>query len=424
MSLRERFGRAGRAFVSKAATTSSAFASLLFGKLGSHSHRIPDSMAGYAKAFAQNEWVSAGIDYRATNIGSIPFKLMRPEGGTMVEVPAHPILDMINNTTEVAEMTASRTYQIEQDTSVYGPSFLFIETLNQPQPMELIRIPPQRVQVIRSKEPGILIARYKVTLQDGSQSTVEPRDMIYFAPRPDPENPTASISLIRSIRSVVEQAQGADQYNAGWFFNSGRPDVVITTPDTLKAPQRAEIVDEWNEEHNGPGATGGITVLSNGAKAELLTTSPKEADFNKSQATFMLRILGKIRVNPVLLGHQAANRATMEAAKLSFWDELAIPQAEYYARVYTMQLLPRFKDTKGWVVKPVFDNVTALIDREFVRIDSAVKSTGGVAIKTPNEARKLFGDGPEPGGDVLYASATLIPITTRTPRIGDGEDAG
>lgn len=402
-----------------AASTANAW----FALIGSTRNKyiIPDTPEGYMRAFEQNEWVFAATTYRARNIGSIEFKLMKPEGDGMVEVLDHPILGMINDTTEVAEVTARRTYQLEQDSVVFGESFQFVETMNTGEPVELIRIEPQRVQVLRSKIGGALISGYKITLLSGGTAIRTPEQMIYHRPVPSLRDPTKGTSLIKSIRSVVQLSLGADALNLAFFSNGGRVDTVITIPEPLDSPERQEVLDGWNEAHAGPEASGAVSVLSGGADIKVLTTTPKEADFNASQKNFMLRIATALGVDPVLLGFEASNKASFEGKKIEFWEGLGIPQAKYYALVYTKQLLSMFKDTDGWVVVPDFSKVSALIDRQLTRAQGLVLATGGVGVMTPNAAGKLIDQPEQDGGDAIYAPLNVAPITE--PITGPTEDS-
>ena len=420
MSIRSRIAQ----YIVKSAGSTASGIMALLGRGRKGSYKILDTPEGYIKAFEQNEWVFSATTYRATQIGQAAFMVMEPDEnavGGMVEVPDHPILPLINDTTEVAEVTGNRNSQLEQDTVIFGSSYLFIETMNTNEPVELVRIEPQRVEPIRSIVQGELVGTFRVTLPTGQQVTRDRDEMIYFRPIIDPKDATKGVSRIRPIRSVVEQSLGADALNAAFFANSGRADVLISLPGPADAEQRKEVRDGWVEEHNGPDASAKPTVISNGAAVTLLSTTPKEADFNTSQSTFMLRISTALGVDPVLLGFQASNKASFEGKKLEWWEAVGVPQLRYYARVYTKQLLPRFQNSEGMIVVPNLSNISALVDRELARVETLVKATGGVAVMTPNAAGKFINQPKQKNGDELYAPLNVAPIGE--PIVGPTEDS-
>lgn len=406
--------------LSKAAGGATSSASLAFldlvSSIKTSDYRIIDKPRGYMKAYKEEVWTRSCINFRARNVAQVPWQLKRREtDGTLGDpITDHPAIIVLNEGNDLNLQGSDVFRRLEVDENVFGGAYWFLDSLNENNignPQEIHALRPQFVEPILSGRQGVHLDAYKYSPPNVAPSFFRPQDIVDFH-HPNSADPAKGEPIISAIRRTVESSLAAEMFNLKFFKKGGRPDVILSSSEELDEDQAAEIANQYVKNHGSldENRQSPPAVIGKGATAQLLTSTPKEADFGKTQPLLMLKICAAFGVNPSLLGEQAANRATAWAAKAVFWHETAIPQVRWIAEILNRSYLPKFANSDDLVLVPDFSGVEALKVEWQERAEALSKTTGGVGLLKPDEGRSRLGLSSADGGGVLYGPFSVAPI--------------
>jgi hypothetical protein len=113
------------------------------------------------------------------------------------------------------------------------------------------------------------------------------------------------------------------------------------------------------------------------------------------------------------------NLANAETMRKLMWQDTIIPQLDLIYRQLTHQLARQFGD--DWMIVPDLANVAALQDGISTKLDSATKLFAmGVPFNQINAELELgFND--QPGGNIGYLNAGLLPVGYEPEPIDEGD---
>lgn len=223
----------------------------------------------------------------------------------------------------------------------------------------------------------------------------------------------------------VALARKLDVAAASFWDNSGRPDTVLTTSETIPEPAVAELRRQWRELYGGARRRGSTAILPKKVEVKTLESNSMEASqFQELRDSIVSEVARCFGVPSTLIGDRLMNR----------WS--TVEQEFLTAQVFC--LLSWQRRIEGAVDRSILsthgpDVSYKLDNRGLLRADTAgrtalyqtLASWGAI---TPNEIRALE-DLPlleEPGADETYIQQGFAPlrIVAKTLDAADQTAAG
>lgn len=227
-----------------------------------------------------------------------------------------------------------------------------------------------------------------------------------------PVTPYESASLVEAAAYEIDTDRWERVYRRDNMQAGGYPSVYLTTDQELNQAQADQLGNTFEAKYLRP-IQGGqrsrrVPVFGKGARPEPLAVPAKDLQFvegSQLTKTDLLQIWGV----PEGMLSDKANRANADAARYTFYQNTAMPEADDAAASLSVQLDRVFRTPPAdrmRIVVTVPDIVPT--DPELLlRQDESQLRSG---LRTVNELRVRDGVDEVDGGDVPMVSAALVPL--------------
>lgn len=354
------------------------------------------------------------------SVGAVPNKAQRDAVLKAVirrqewqEVASHPLLDVLEHGNSLLDGMSNRILtQLYLD--LVGESFWIIEPAERDAGLTgLWPIPPTWVEDIpQAKQPY-----YKVRFPTGISFDLPPQYMIHLR-QADPADPYRRGSgVAQALSDELDIDEYAAKFMRQWFFNSARPDLLLTGDGLGEAAMKV-LEEKWEQKTRGFWNAFKPLWLNKKIDVHQLQSNLRDMDLSSLRAAERDIVLQVTGVNPEILGVlDSSNRATIDASDLHFARYCLSPRLEFLRVIYNRHLVPLYGDNLYLdYVNPVPE------DREYkLKVYSAAPHAF-----TIDEWRSLAEDEPLPDnlGQARYGALNLVEIgTARLPAMRDtGEE--
>lgn len=258
------------------------------------------------------------------------------EQGALVELDAHPLIDLLEFGGPVLSGPA-----LLQITSVQldlvGESFWMLERNAAGDVLSVWNAPP--TAVIQLPSTG---SPYYIVMVGTERKEVPIADMLFFKD-PNPAAPYERGSgLARALADELEIGESASKYLKGFFQNSARPDMIISG-DGLHRGDTGRLEEAWVEKHRGPHNSHKVSFLSRKVDVHEVGHSFEAmqlTELRKAERDAVMQVFG---VPPEMFGVLSnSNRSTIGAADY-FWNRHIItPRVERLRATLQRQLAPLY----------------------------------------------------------------------------------
>jgi len=343
---------------------------------------------------ACESWVYAAVSVICDEIGSVKLHLYKKNQKGIAEIEEHPLLDLlykVNNfttkfdhwwsTQQYLELTGEAPWYMERKTMTAKPS-------------QILLLRPDLLDV-KFRDDGTKYYEYKI---DPTKPIIMEDYEVIFLKYPDPLNAFRGQGTLKAAARTIDLDEYSEKWNVNFFYNSARPDAVLSTEARLTAKEIDDLKRQWQAKFGGfEENPHKVAVLHGGLSYQQMQLSQKEMDFLEQQKFSRDKILSIFRVPKTAIGlTEDVNRANAEATDYVFAARTIKPKMtriieqlnEFLAPIYGDNLFLEFED-------PTPEDREATVKE---RID-LVKN----GIMTINEARELEGLTPigEEGNSVL-----------------------
>ena len=347
-----------------------------------------------------------------------------------LNVEDHPILDLL------ARPSPTKGY-VELFESLYsflllsGNSYLIGTGVEGSEPKELYCLRPDRVKIIPGQTTlpeaynysinGKTINQYEVNQETGESPV---KHFKLFHPKSD----YLGLSPLVAAASNIDSHNLTNRHNVSLLQNGARPSgaVVFKPKDEtgstvqLSDTQRAQILADMESRFSGTGNAGRPMLLEGDFAFQQMGMSPKDMDFSVLKKMSAIDIALCFGVPAQLVGiPDAQTYNNMPEARLALYEETIIPILRRIQSDLNEWLTPQFGDDLR--LEYDVDSIPAMAESR-KRVFESVVSGVNSGILTRNEAREKLGYDPIKGGDALFISATMMPISLAGDSIGDDED--
>mgnify|MGYP000932874301 CR=1 FL=1 len=336
------------------------------------------------------------------DLASVSGKLQRESpNGKRKEIKQHPFLDFWEQPNPLPEMTASAIWRVmEVWRLLKGEAYAVIERGRNGYPAELWPVPPHLV----IDTPHLGAPYYVVQSQDGRHAKIPAVDMFVLREL-NPVDPYGrGLGQAEAVADEVESYEYATKFSKRIFYNNARPDYWVLAPNATQ--EQSEIFQRSVEARYGGIQNAykpGVIPFPN-ASVVRMSDSPKEMDFVASRKDLRDTVNSHFGVPPELLGIvENSNRATAQAAKAIYAENVLTPILLARQDAVNRQLLPQFgDDALIWV----YDDIIPQDEEYKLKVANDGLAGGAMLI---NEWREKQGIDPLPNGDVLYIPGDKMP---------------
>lgn len=310
---------------------------------------------------------------------------------------------------------ADLVYELQAYKTTCGNSYLRAvksEGNNQRQaskPLRLRALPAHKVEI---KESSVTLnpVEYRWTLPDNKKILSFPvdssgrSDILHLLHQSLSDGPYGLSKIAVALQNILIN-NTSDEWNLGLLRNGARPSGVLHVDQKLTVEQLDMLREEIDRTLSGSHVSGRPLLLGKGMSFTEAQLTPKDMDYKESQIFSIIQIGNALGVPAQLLGVQeSATYNNVAEAKLEFYEQTVIPEAEYIAQELSLWLSQQY--SREVIVEFDKDQISALEPRRKMYWEKIENDT----TLTINEKRQLRGYEPIPGGDELLVPANLIPI--------------
>lgn len=275
----------------------------------------------------------------------------RPED--RVEVTQHAALDLWNKPNKF--FTRQELVESEQQhIDLTGEGWIVIaRNERSPLPLELWPVRPDRIAPV--PHPIDFISGYMYTGPDGTEVALRVEDVIQIR-MPNPLDPYRGMGPVQSVLTEIDASRYSAEWNRNFFMNSAEPGGIIEVPNGLGDAEFDQLRERWNEQHKGVANAHRVAILEHGKWVDRKLTQ-RDMQFAELRSVSRDVIREAFGAPAFVLGEVGdVNRATAEASKALFAEQLTIPRLERFKQALNNDLLPLYGKDAARMLEFDYDN--------------------------------------------------------------------
>jgi hypothetical protein len=259
--------------------------------------------------------------------------------GELVEIEDYPLIDALYAIGP--SFTGYTNRELTQKwLDLVGEAFWIKERNGAGMPVNFIPVPPHWVTDTPSGENGV----FKLQGPAGTLDDIKAEDMIWFY-HPNPADPYGRGSGMGiTLGDELETDEYAAKFMKTFFYNSARPDFLITSNE-LKKEDTTRLEKRWIDKLRGWRRSFLPFFMNRSVEVHTLGTDYAHLsmlDLRKNQRDAVIQVYG---VPPETLGIvEASNRATSEVAEYLYARWVLTPRLEFMRQTLQHRLVPDYDD--------------------------------------------------------------------------------
>lgn len=320
--------------------------------------------------------------------------------GELEEIIEHPLLDVLFGGNEF--LTGSLNIQVLQlHLDLAGEGFMLKQRNDLGVVIALWPIPPHWMQQIPTPEADYFLIQW-----EGFHAQI-PKTEIIWLTDPDPSKPyERGSSGAGALADELETDEFAAKYTKAFFYNSARPDVIISG-DNLSPDDTKRLEQTWLDKHQGFWKSFKPFFISKSVEIKELSQSFKSMqliELRKYERDSIHQFWG---IPPEILGiTDTSNRATIDAADFLFSKNVISPRVEMLRVILQRDLISDFDE------RIILDYENPVSEDREHKLN--VYKAAPWAFDQ-NEWRDLAGDEPRLDGEIFMTPFTLVPVESHDP---------
>lgn len=362
----------------------------------------PRNYESFAKeAYGKNVVAYQSINRIADAIASVRMAVYRGE----TELVDHPLLSLFrrpNPMQSYGDYVRAKVSFLMISGNGYEERFMVGSEVK-----ELYQLRPDRMSILPAPN-GIPSAYIYKVGQNVTRWEVDPRTLncnVRHIKLFNPLNDWYGMSPIEAGAYALDQNNESMAWMQALLQNSARPSGALTVKDggTLSDENFNRLKAQIEEQYSGSNNAGRPMLLEGGLDWQQMGLSPSDMGIIESKFASARDVALAFGVPPQLLGIPGDNTyANYAEARLAFWEDTALPLLDMIVRDWNAWLGSLY----GVEIRPDIDSIPAIAEKRLSMWQMADASND----LTINERRALKGYGPIEGGDVLFVSASEIPL--------------
>jgi len=326
------------------------------------------------------EWVTA----------SLPMKITRTEGNTLVEIKEGEIFDLLNYPNRfqnIYQFNALMNARLQ----LHGNALAIIKTDKSGRAVELVPVEWSSVNVRLVNGEPVYVVDDKET---GIKGTFLYWEVIHY--KINSRNGWVGLSPLTVARESIGHGLAIEQFGSGFFKKGGNLKGALETDGHLSDKEFSAWKNRWEKYYGGAVGDHTTPVLEYGMKYKQIGVAPNDAQFIESgifRITDVARFFG---VTPSIIGENTKNAFTSaEQQAIDFVRYSLSPLCKNQVAELEFKLMNRDERGKNDIV---FD-LDYLLKGDMVTRARYLQVMVTTGIFTRNEARAVEGKSPLEGLD-------------------------
>lgn len=296
----------------------------------------------YLKAYGEIGWLFAVVNVIAQAVSKVPWHLYAlDKDGEQTKIYQHELIDLMNHCNPF-QSRYQFFYLGMQYKLLVGEQFWQLNFDGGRKPVEMWQAPPAYMTVVPDATKYIGGYIYKRGQYEQRFNT----DEIIHIKTPNPYNEYRGLSPAQALTVDLDSERFAARYQQKFFFNDASPGLILEFPPDQMPPAetRKELAQEWDERFKGF-RNRGKTAFLWGGKANTITMTNKDMDFEKLRKLSRDLIAGAYHVPPSIMGvTDAVNRSNAESSLYTFAMYCVNPELAEIRECLNKELVPMFGD--------------------------------------------------------------------------------
>ncbi len=331
-------------------------------------------------------------------IASLPWEVKQDAGDNTRSASAHPINKLIHHPNGM--MTDFNFREVCQaHLCLHGNAFIAIRRNEAGQPVKLIPVHPDRVEVKVYKDE-------KFYTIDQGKETFDDTEMIHILGLSF--DGIIGKSVIESARESIGLGLAADQFGGSFFGNGANVSAVLTHPGKLSDEAYKRLMASWQRRYSGLDNSHKTAILEEGMNLTKVSISPSESQFLETRKFGVEDIARFFRIPLAYLGslENSSTRANIEEQGIQFQRNTILPWVKRWEAEFNRKLFPGQED---YFIRMNMDG--------FLRGDISSRYSSYATARqwgwmSVNDIRKYESLDPIDGGDVYLQPLNMIEAGT------------
>ena len=269
-------------------------------------------------------------------IASLPWMVKQDFEGNTRNAAAHPINQLIHSPNGImTDFNFRETCQAHL--CLHGNAFIAIKRNEAGQPIKLIPVHPDRVQVKVYKDEKFY------TIDDGKE-TFDDTEMIHIVGLSF--DGIVGKSVIEAARESIGLGLAADQFGGSFFGNGANVSAVLTHPGRLSDEAYKRLMASWQRRYSGLDNAHKTAILEEGMNLTKVSISPSESQFLETRQFGVVDIARFFRIPLAYLGslENSSTRANIEEQGIQFQRNTILPWVKRWEAEFNRKLFPNGND--------------------------------------------------------------------------------
>ena len=269
-------------------------------------------------------------------IASLPWEVKQDAGDNTRSASAHPINKLIHHPNGM--MTDFNFREVCQaHLCLHGNAFIAIRRNEAGQPVKLIPVHPDRVEVKVYKDE-------KFYTIDQGKETFDDTEMIHILGLSF--DGIIGKSVIEAARESIGLGLAADQFGGSFFGNGANVSAVLTHPGRLSDEAYKRLMASWQRRYSGMDNSHKTAILEEGMNLQKVSISPQESQFLETRKFGVEDIARFFRIPLAYLGslENSSTRANIEEQGIQFQRNTVLPWVKRWESEFNRKLFPGQED--------------------------------------------------------------------------------
>jgi hypothetical protein len=272
------------------------------------------------------------INLRADALGTVPYELLR--AGLPVDYPFSTPLENLIQQTERALMLVGRAFwlRLYRGRVLYG--FQFIN----PRSVEVTFHPE-----MMTGADYLTGLRFTQKIDGQIHATWTAADIVYFHEPSIKNDINEEVSPARVALQSAQLAYYLERFASAFFEHGAQPALVLSLDKSITPPELERMKSHWTRYVENVGNAFKTFFFRGQVNAQIVTFPLDQMDMVPIQERAVMNIVSTFGVPRTMIEASAANYATADSDRQSFWRETIVPRLAFYERVLNEQLFRTLK---------------------------------------------------------------------------------
>ena len=282
---------------------------------------------GTIDAYEKVPMLYRAVNLRSDALGTVPYKIMR--NGTETDYPfVTPLEPLIQQTERSLLMTGQAIWlKLYKGRILYGFQFLNPQTVN-------VEFVPEKASALNPLS-GLVFTQQINGVTYGPWTM---DDVIYW------REPSLSQDVGRGTSAAGVALQSAqlayylERFTSAFFEHGAQPALVMSLDKSVTPPEFERMRSDWRARAENVANAFRTFWMRGEIKTQIITFPLKDMELIQLQERAVTNITTTFGVPRTMLEASAANYATADSDRQSFWRETIVPRLSYYERVLNEQI--------------------------------------------------------------------------------------